>query len=94
MVEKNVSLLPRVTGGTESVLPVPAGLSGQPERMRVKGKAEHRWDQATLGQAWFLSTVSWFLGSDSGFSYSQFIEETKESKSGKFRCRVRSSVAP
>ena len=38
----------------------------------------------TLGQAWFLSTVSWFLGSDSGLSYSRFIEETKGSKSGEF----------
>ena len=26
------------------------------------GKAEHMWDRATLGQAWFLSPVSWFLG--------------------------------
>ena len=28
----------------------------------ANGKAEHRWDRATLGQAWFLSPVSWFLG--------------------------------
>ena len=26
------------------------------------GKAEHRWDRATLGRAWFLFPMSWFLG--------------------------------
>ena len=27
----------------------------------MNGKAEHRWDRATLGLAWFLSPLSWFL---------------------------------
>ena len=28
---------------------------------REYGKAEHMWDRATLGRAWFLSPLSWFL---------------------------------
>ena len=36
---KKFPLLPRVTGGTESVLPVPAGPSGQSERVR-KNRAQ------------------------------------------------------
>ena len=38
--KKKFPLLPRVTGGTESVLPVPAGPAGQSERCGVKGKAK------------------------------------------------------
>ena len=59
---KNFPLLPRVTGGTEVVLPVPAGPSGQSERWEVNRKAEHMLDRATLGRAWFLSPLSWLLG--------------------------------
>ena len=65
-------LLPRVTGGTESVLPVPAGPSGQSERWCEKVKAEqskHRWDRLPEARPNFSLRCPGSWGSDSGLSY-------------------------
>ena len=61
VVQGIVQQLATVTGGTESVLPVPWP-SGQPERRVRTEKQSTGWNRATLGRAWFLSPLSWFLG--------------------------------
>ena len=53
--------LPPVTGGTESVFPVPAGPLGN-RRQGRNVKTTHMKDRDTLGRAWFLSPLPWFLG--------------------------------
>ena len=67
--EKNFPLLRRVTGGTESVLPVPAW-PGLPERRVQRIKQSTGENRATLGAG--LVSVSGVLvlgGSDLGLSY-------------------------
>ena len=59
----------RVTGGTESVLPVPAW-PGLPERRVQRGKAEHSGESGYLRRRpGFCLRCPGSWGSDSGLSY-------------------------
>ena len=69
-----------VTGGTESVLPVPAGPSRQPERKVSTEKQSTGGIGPPQARPGFCLRCPGSCGSDSGFPYSRIIRDTKESK--------------